>query len=537
MPINKSYSRCACKRLGLVFTWLIWAMPHVALSGQPLYLQADQIHVGNGKVLTQAGLLIRDGKIVAVGQNLNMPAGTVIIEMPGGSITPGLIDANASLEAADLMTPRGYYWSQEGEGHAHHQHDSHAGGEQDTHTAHYGDTHSWWAKLDALATAAPKNSSPFITPATPAFSKKAGRFSCCGSTCPRTYAHVDGQTCPACGFPNTANNLAVGTRSRKVLAEASSEVIPHTRVLDSINLRSPDFDRLLSGGVTTVYASPHPAAVISSQGAILHTGGSMATRVLRQSYAVKAAMGTDPSWLGGGNQLPFRNSVSFRTRRPTTRMGVTWVFRKAFHDAKLRAQGQALHGADTPSSIALDTIDQILKGDIPLRIQARTQQDILSAIRLSHEFGLSFTLEEATEAYLCLDEILKEKLPVIFGPIYVRASGHRVYSAEVSESRLHTFKSLLDKGIETALTAHEMRDEAGLSRQAMYALRSGVTLSDVLRAVTLTPAKLLNLDRELGSLEKGKRADVVVWSGEPFAATSKPVLVVIDGEVVLDQRS
>jgi imidazolonepropionase-like amidohydrolase len=70
----------------------------------------------------------------------------------------------------------------------------------------------------------------------------------------------------------------------------------------------------------------------------------------------------------------------------------------------------------------------------------------------------------------------------------------------------------------------------------MYARRFGVGFDDVLRAVTQTPARMLGLDRELGTVQRGKRADLILWSGEPFAATSMPLVVLIDGETVLDRR-
>ncbi|MCH7946082.1 MAG: amidohydrolase family protein, partial [Armatimonadetes bacterium] len=222
---------------------------------------------------------------------------------------------------------------------------------------------------------------------------------------------------------------------------------------------------------------------------------------------------------------------------PTTRMGVTWVFRKALYDAARYAKGLPVSGADTPSEAALAVLIRVLEGDIPLRIQARTQHDITTALRLTEEFDLPFVLEEATEAYRCLDELAARRIPVIFGPVYVTAPGPRARSAEVSGARLHTMKALLDAGIDTALTAHELRDEDGLARQAMYAMRFGVSRGDVTRAVTQTPAKLLGLDGEIGTLVKGKNADIVVWSGLPFAATSRPMVILIDGEIVLDQRA
>jgi imidazolonepropionase-like amidohydrolase len=213
-------------------------------------------------------------------------------------------------------------------------------------------------------------------------------------------------------------------------------------------------------------------------------------------------------------------------------MGVAWVFRKALHDTQRQEQGIALHGADTPSPAAMRVLRQVLSGEIPLRIQARMQHDILTALRLAKEFKLSFTLVEGTEAYKCIEELKESRTPVVFGPIYVAAPGMRGATLEINDNRLHTFKALFDAGVTTALTAHELRDEDGLARQAMYARRLGVPLAEVTRAVTSTPAAILGLSDQIGSIEAGKRADIVLWDGEPFDGTSKPVTTLVGGEVI-----
>ena len=454
-------------------------------------IRADRLYLGNGKVVVDGVLVIRDGRITEVGTDVIIPEGATIIDVPHTTVTPGLIDANAALEASDLLAP-----------------------DRRMH---------------------PRNWHEFFTPdhhhtATP---------DCCGSTCPRSMQHVSGTRCMACGFPeaNNENVFAVGTKPRVSLAEQSSEVIPHTRVLDTINLRSPDLDRLLRGGVTTVFVSSDSAAVIGARGAIVRTGGPVDRRVLREADAVKATMGTDPSWRGRRNRPPFRRFVSFQNRRPTTRMGVTWVFRKAFHDTLRHRDGVDAYGADPVSEAAIAVLDNVLRGRIPLRIQARTQHDITTALRLTKEFGLSFTLEEATEAYRCIDLLVAAEVPVVFGPIYIRARGDRRFSSEVGQSRLHTFKMLVESGLTTALTAHELREEDGLARQAMYAMRFGLTREQVLAAVTSVPAKIIGLGDSIGTLAWGKRADVVIWQGEPFETTSRPLVVLIEGEIVLDRRA
>jgi len=454
-----------------------------------IVVRAAKLYIGDGAVIEDGAVVVRDGRIAAVGKDVAVPEGAKVIELKKGTITPGLIDADAWVEPTDMLAPP------------------------------------------------PPDARTILQNM---FHAKNGRHhhtvGCCGSLCPKFYMHASGEKCPLCGFPDTAPALAVGTRPVAVRAEQSSEVIPQTRVIDTVNLRSPDFGRLARGGVTSVFVSPDSAAVISSQGAVVKTGGPISSRVITEASAVKAAMGTDPSWRGMGNSLPNRWNVTFNTRRPTTRMGVAWVFRKAFYDADRYEKGEARHGADVPSEPALRTLERIRHGEIPLRIQARMQQDILSAIRLTQEFGLSFVLEEATEAYRCLSELLEHHIPVVFGPIYVAAPGYRAESAETDHNRLNTFTALVRSGVETALTAQELREEDGLARQAMYAMRDGLSLEQVLPTVTSIPAKLLGLDDKLGTVATGKQADLVLWSGEPFAATSSPSVVMIGGEVVVDRR-
>lgn len=451
-------------------------------------VKAGTLYTGHGQVITDGMLILRDGRVSQVGQSLPVPKGALVIEVAAGSITPGLIDANAAVEADD-----------------------------------------------AVILSSPKSASDVLHGFFCPRHRHKSVMGCCGSTCSRALRHVEGETCSECGFPNAKPARAVGTKSWLSLAEDSSEVIPHTRVIDSVDLRARDFDRLLRGGVTTVFVAPDSAAVISSQGAIVRTGGSIDRRILRETDAVKATIGTEPSWRGEGNRRPWRRSVTFRARRPMTRMGVAWVFRKAMYDAQGEAKGLSPHGADTPSEAAMKVLRKVLAGEITLRIQARQRHDITTACRLADEFSIPFVLEEASEAHHCIEELKSRSVSVVYGPIYI-SPRDEWRSLEIGQARLHTMKTLLDSGVETALTAHELRDEDGLARQAMYAIRFGVAADKVLSAVTATPARILGIGDELGTLEPGKRADVVVWSGQPFEATSSPVVVLIDGEIVLDRR-
>lgn len=454
-----------------VFTFLVAPL----LADSLLVIKAPSLHVGDGPVLKPGVLIIEGGRIQKVGSEVAEPESdqVAVIEVEGGSITPGLVDANARIEPQNLLPSTRQ-------------------------------TTAGWLRSVF---------DPARSPAT-------------GDS----HDH-DGDPHDHLGEPAFAS----GVRT-EATTEQSSEVVPHTRVLDSLDLTSPDFERLVRGGVTTVYASPDSSAVIGARGAILKTAGPASGRIIQEEAAVKAVFGSDPTNVGTSNRSARGRAITLYTRRPTTRMGVTWVFRKAFYDTIAQRQGLPVGGADTPSEEASAVLTRVLDGSIPLRVQARTLTDITTAYRLCREFEVPFTIEEATEAYRCLDLLKSHPVPVIFGPIESRPTGLRRSTYETREARLYTLRALLDAEIPAALSAQDLREENGLARQAMYAMRFGVGADDALRAVTSTPAGLLGIDARVGTLEPGKDADLVVWNGPPFAATSMPVVVLVGGEVVVDRR-
>jgi imidazolonepropionase-like amidohydrolase len=446
-----------------------------------LAIKARRVYTMTGEPIDGGMVIIRAGRIEALGRDLPIPEGARVIACADGIVTPGLVDACCTLDPEIPEEAEGWPF----------------GGGKPT----------LWRRL--------------------------------GEWAARERDEEDGSA-PRLS-PTVAADVALASAIPTGLTwtEQSSEVTPHRLVIDSVNLLSNDFGRLLKGGVTTVYASADSSDVIGGRGAILRTGGPLADRVVRRADAVKASMGGDPSDRGLPNFLPpyYGPPPSILTRRPTTRMGVEWVFRKAFYDAERVRDGLAIYGADMPPREAVPVLQQVLAGEVPLRIQARMQHDIFTALRLAAEFHLKFTLEEATEAYRCLPQLKAAGVPVVFGPLYMTAEGYRGTTDEVRRPRLNSPKQLADAGIEFALTAQEMRDQEGLVRQAMLAARNGLSTEQALRAVTATPAEMLGLPDHAGTLVPGGVADLVVWNAEPLAATSRPLAVLIKGRVVLEEAN
>ena len=217
-----------------------------------IVVRAGRIHTLTGDAIDDGAVVIRDGKIVSVGPLADAPPDAEIIELRDSVITPGLIDAHAAIDQEIRQAPGGAprrrsFWQDLADA-AVRQHDHAAGEEQED-------------PVCAICAADPSRAP---------------------QVCPQKALHELTMTtgCPVCNYPNNLT-AAVGVGAGESWAEHSSEVTPHLNVIDSVNFLSTDFDRLLRGGVTTVWVSPDSGSVIGMRGAIVKTGGPLGSRIVR----------------------------------------------------------------------------------------------------------------------------------------------------------------------------------------------------------------------------------------------------------------
>lgn len=484
-----------------------------------LAIKVGTLWTGAGDSIANGVILIRDGKIVATGADVSVPDDAESREFGKAYATPGLIDANCVL---DFEIPEVGYRQDFATCHD----PRHArGGTAADCLCCRGKTDPFWRSLAARAQR--DDAVARVHAANVEFDHDHGPGCVCGVPFeqPLKLAAADGAG-------------AAGVSARATWADQSSEVIPHLRVIDSLNLLSRDFDRLAKAGVTCVYVAPDTASVIGSRGAIVKTAGPVSQRVVNPNGAVQAALGSDPSNRGRSNMLPpfYGPPPTNLTRRPTTRMGVDFVFRKAFADAQRAKAGLPIAGADAPPAAAFGVLNDILAGEVPMRIHARMKHDILYALELAKDFGLKPTIVEAIEAYDCIAQLKAAETPIVFGPLYMNPSGWRSVSGESLDPSLTAPARFADKGLTFALSANDFRGEDGLARQAMIATRYGLSQDAALAAVTKTPAELLGIANRCGSLAAGSDADIVIWNGAPCAATSRPILVIVNGQVVYEEK-
>jgi len=175
-----------------------------------------------------------------------------------------------------------------------------------------------------------------------------------------------------------------------------------------------------------------------------------------------------------------------------------------------------------------ETFAQVVSGERPLLITVNKAGDILAAIRLAKEFNLKLVLDGVADAQLIPDEIKASGYPVIVHPSMARSYG------DTANLSMETAAKLKAKGIPVALqSGYEsyVPKTRVVLWEAAVAAANGLTFEQALGTITIDAARLLGIDKRVGSLEPGKDADLALYDGDPFEYTSHCTGVVINGKV------
>jgi imidazolonepropionase-like amidohydrolase len=175
------------------------------------------------------------------------------------------------------------------------------------------------------------------------------------------------------------------------------------------------------------------------------------------------------------------------------------------------------------SRLDLEALQPVLKGQEPLVVEANRASDLLAAIRLAHEFNIRLVLMGGSEAWMVADQLAAAHVPVV-----VKALTD-IPTFDSLGATLENPARLAKAGVTIALATFDTHNSRTLRQEAGNAIAYGMSRDAALEAVTLTPATLWGVADRVGSLEPGKDADVVVWSGDPFELTTGPEHVFIKG--------
>ncbi len=295
--------------------------------------------------------------------------------------------------------------------------------------------------------------------------------------------------------------------------EISDPITPHLRAIDGINPFDKGFEDALAGGVTTVSVGPGSANVLAGESTTLKTYGRRVDEMLiKDPIGAKAAFGENP-----------KRVYARKEKSPYTRMAIAALLREALEETK-----NYLKNDDSGYNIKYEALKKVINNEIPLKAHAHRADDIMTAVRIAKEYNLDLTIEHGTEAHKVADYLAAEDIPVVFGPTMTGRS-----KVELRERSFSTAVKLREAGIEIALmTDHPVIPINYLLLVAELAYKAGLSREDALAAITISPAKILGIDQQVGSLKVGKDADLIILADDPFSFNNDIEKVIVDGKVV-----
>jgi len=393
---------------------LIGVSPALA---QTVAITNAKIYPVSGPPITRGTVLVRDGVVAAVGENVTIPAGAQTIDATGKVVTPGLINSLTEVGVIEIAAVR--------------------------------DTNDAAAK--------------------------------------------------------GTNNIAASFR-----------------VWDGLNPSSTLFAPTRNEGVTTVIVTPR-GGLISGQAAAIDLGTGHLSDVLRRGPVAMLAQMSSSAAAG-----------------TTARGELIGKLRALLDDVKYyashrgdydRAQTRTLGATNTD----LEALVPVVEGRLPLIIDADSVAEIDSALALARDYKLKIMISGGAEGWLIADRLAAANVPVLTGAM------NNIPGNFASLNQRQENAGLLRKaGVKVALVGNGDGDEEhfnarNIKYEAGNAVAYGMSYDDALRAITLTPAELFGLSDHVGSLQTGRDANIVVWSGDPFEFSTQVEHVFIKGREIKEK--
>jgi imidazolonepropionase-like amidohydrolase len=394
-------------------------------ASRPTVIRNVTILTAAGPTIRDGAVLLRDGKIAAVGATVDAPADALVIDGTGKFVTPGLID---------------------------------------------------------------------------------------------THSHLGVYAAPGIGGLSDGN-------------EATNPNTGHVWAEHSVWPQDPQFPRVLMGGVTALQVLPGSANLVGGRGVTLKVVPSVSVQGMKfpgAPYGLKMACGENPKRV-------------YRTRGPATRMGNVAGYRAAW----IAAEGYrrkwdkwlADRSGDPPArDLTNETLAEVLRGNILVHHHCYRADEMMQVVDVAREFGYRVrSFHHGVESYKVADVLAREK---IGASIWADWGGFKQEALDGVRGNLPLVHAA---GARAIVHSDDPSGSQRLNQEAAKGMAEGRRLGiaiapeEAIKWVTLNPAWALGIDDRVGSIEVGKNADVVLWSGDPFSVYSRPEKVWIDGAMLFDR--
>jgi imidazolonepropionase-like amidohydrolase len=324
------------------------------------------------------------------------------------------------------------------------------------------------------------------------------------------------------GLVDTHSHLGGGSG-----ADGSHPIQPDCKVWETINARDPGFQKAQAGGITTVNVMPGSGHLLSGQTVYL--------KIRDVGNIEEMTIRGQGGWVMGGMKMANGTNSLRGAPFPGTRGKSAALVREQYIKAQEYRQKLARAGDDADKKpdrdLGLEALVEVLEGKRIVHHHTHRADDVLTVLRLAREFGFRVVLHHVSEGWKVAKEIAAAQAPCSI--IVIDSPGGKL---EATELRFETGAILEKAGVATAFhTDDGITDSRLFFRSAAFAVRAGMSRKAALEGLTITAARMLDLEDRVGSLEKGKDADFIVLDGDPFSVYTKVQETWVEGGLVFDR--
>ncbi|MEE2830554.1 MAG: amidohydrolase family protein [Myxococcota bacterium] len=331
-------------------------------------------------------------------------------------------------------------------------------------------------------------------------------------------AQWKGRTCQLTSHPSgsilTAGLVQVGTQVGLVEVSLEDRTRHHDAggepvraahsVADSYDPLSPLIPIARRGGITSAVIVP-TGGIVSGQAAWVDLAGrTQAEAIQERSVAFPAALGSGSPAAGLGRLAGLLDDARAFARD-----------RRAYDQNRTRSLDASRRD--------LEALQPVLRGEAPLILRADRAAQIEAILRFAQREKIEVILRGGAEAWMHAEGLAKAGIAVIIDPLVTGAGSFDQRAARADSAAI-----LAEAGVAVLMSNHSAHFARNLRQLAGNAVRAGMDHDQAMQAITQTPAEVFGLEQS-GRLEPGKRANIVLWSGDPLEISTRPILVLIGG--------
>lgn len=307
-----------------------------------------------------------------------------------------------------------------------------------------------------------------------------------------------------------------------VTAKGENNIAASFKVWEGLNPASAIFAPTRNEGVTTAAILPQ-GGLISGQAALIDLVTGNADEMIRRAPVAMVGQIDDPAAAG-----------------TSARGELMAKLRALFEDLKYYMAHEADYDRAASRTLLakradLEALKPVLAGSMLFIIDANRADEIDAAIILARTLHLNVAISGGAEAWLCADRLAEAHIPVLVGAMnnipgsFATLNQRQENAALLRRAGVTVVLVTNGDGGDSRFNARNIKYEAG------NAVAYGMSHDDALRAITLAPAELFGVSKQIGSLEAGRVANIVVWSGDPFEFSTQVEHVFIRGREVKEK--